>query len=290
MTAEGIDTAPPATSEVFNYHLLRNALDTFGRNLTQLNEEQYDAAYRKASKSFEMESLAIAAPEAQGIVISESQLDQAVNEVACRYESKEDFIADLKNNGLDEEILRTALYRELLFDSVMQRVAANSPAVSDIDIRLFYEMHRERFTKPEIRMASHILITINPDFDDNTETAALARMQDMLHKLDGRSNRFKKFAKRYSECPTAMEGGKLGEVQRGQLFPELDEMLFSMEEDQISPIVQSEMGYHVLYCEKIRPAKTLPFNTVVPRIRGKLEERHRRNCQKHWISTLKTSA
>ena len=110
------------------------------------------------------------------------------------------------------EGLRKSLYRELLFDSVMQRVAANSAEVNELDVHLFYEMHHDRFQTPESRVASHVLITINPDFPENTREAALARIQEVVRKLAGRANRFEEFARRYSECPSAMEGGKLGEV------------------------------------------------------------------------------
>ncbi len=73
---------------------------------------------------------------------------------------------------------------------------------------------------------------MNPHYPENTLTAARTRMERVVEKLAGRTNRFHEFAKRYSECPTAMEGGKLGNVTRGQLYAELDAMLFRMDENQ----------------------------------------------------------
>jgi nitrogen fixation protein NifM len=172
----------------------------------------------------------------------------------------------------------------------MQKVAANSAAVNELDVRLFYEMHRDRFEVPERRLARHILITVNPNFPENTPVAARARMRELVEKLDRRSNRFASFAKRYSECPTALEGGLLGEVSRGQLYPELDALLFRLREQQISPIVESEMGLHILLCERIRPGRRVPLSQAAPRIREILQERQRRNCQKAWLAGLKTDA
>jgi peptidyl-prolyl cis-trans isomerase C len=274
------------SSPEFNYHLLRNALNGYQKNLSQLEPPEYQQVYRKALKSYELESLVIAAPESEGILIGEQQLDQSIAEVAARYPSQADFEQDLEANGLDETGLRKALYRELLFDGVMQRVAARSADVNDLDVHLFYEMHHDRFQTPETRVASHILITINPDYPENTPAAAYQRMQQVSDKLAGRKNRFDEFAKRYSECPTAMEGGKLGEVTRGQLYESLDAVLFELEAGQISPIVESEMGYHLLYCEKIKPAKRVPLSKAAPRIREILQTRQRRNCQKAWLASL----
>ena len=270
----------------FSYHLLRNALHGFRKNLSQLEPNEYNQVYRKAYKSFELESLVLASSEAKGLIISKQQLDESVAEVASRYESSEDFNRDLLVNGLDETGLRQALYRELMFDSVMQKVAARSAAISDLDMRLYYEMHHERFQIPEQRVARHILITVNPDYPENTRNAARARMEQMVDKLAGRSNRFHDFAKRYSECLTAMEGGKLGDVKPGQLYAVLDSVLFKMNEHQISPIIESELGFHILLCEKIKPGKRVPYSKVSPRIRTLIQERRRRNCQKYWIANL----
>ncbi|MGD9164689.1 MAG: peptidylprolyl isomerase, partial [Chromatiales bacterium] len=113
-----------------------------------------------------------------------------------------------------------------------------------------------------------------------------ARAQEVVRKLAGRGNRFEEFAKRYSECPTAMEGGKLGQTSRGQLYESLDAVLFRLEEGEISDIVESEMGFHILFCEKIKPARKVPLSKAAPRIREVLQERQRRNCQKAWLNSL----
>jgi peptidyl-prolyl cis-trans isomerase C len=84
-----------------------------------------------------------------------------------------------------------------------------------------------------------------------------------------------------------MDGGTLGEVKAGQLYPELDSVLFSMEEGEISQIIESEMGFHILLCEKIKPGKRVPFTKAEPKIREILEERQRRSCQKEWLAALK---
>ncbi|MCB1772671.1 MAG: nitrogen fixation protein NifM [Gammaproteobacteria bacterium] len=284
MTA--LDQAKELAPE-FSYHLLRNALERFQRNLGELEPGEYQAVYRSASKSYELESLVLASTEADGVVVPEAQIKASMDEVASRYASTREFLRDLETNGLDEDGLRRALHRELLFDGVMQRVSSKAAEISDIDVRLFYEMHHERFESPETRHARHILITLNPAYPENTRQAAEQRMQQVIDKLRGRSNRFADMARRFSECPTAMEGGQLGEIRRGMLYPELDKVLFGMEAQQISGIVETEIGLHVLMCDKIKPAKRIPLSRAEPRIREILDERRRRNCQKAWLNGLK---
>ena len=277
-------------SPEFSYHLLRNALNDYGKNLLQLEPEEYERVLHKATQSYELESLVIAAPETEDIVIPDEQLSWSVANITARYDSREEYLQDMEANGLDETGLRHALYRELMFDAVMQLVASGSKAVSDAEVQQFYDTHPEGYEQPELRMARHILITVNPEFPENTRDAAMARMENVAEKLNGQAASFGELAKAFSECPTAMEEGKLGELKQGQLYPELDSALFSMQEGEISQIIESEMGFHILLCENIRPSKHISFAEAEPKIRSNLEERSRRSCQKQWLAGLQKKA
>lgn len=281
--------SPESTSQApeYNYHLLRGALEKFQKNLAELNSSQYQQAKSVADKTYALESIVLSTPEARDLMVPETKLDAAVEEVAGRYTDRNAFRLDLKNNGLDEDILRRALYRELLFDAVMDRVTTRSPDVSDIDIQIFYQLHKDRFTKPERRKARHILITINPEFAENDRDAALERATAIVEKLRKNPGRFEAMAKKYSECPTAMEGGRLGDLVKGTLYPELDTALFDMQEGAISDVIETEMGFHILLCEKITRSVTVPLSRARQRIRHLLQERQRKACQKAWLETIR---
>lgn len=267
----------------YAYHMLRGALEKFQKNIAELNSDQYQQAKAVADKTFSLESIVLSSPEARDIIISEYKVDGAISEVSERYADYDSFLQDLKNNGLDEGVLRRALYRELLFDAVMERVSAKSPEVSDIDVQIFYQLHKDRFTKPEKRKARHILITINSEYAENDRQSSYMRINGIVDKLQKNSARFESLAKKYSECPTALEGGKLGEIERGTLYPELDTELFSMNEESISNVIETEMGFHVLFCEKIHKSMIVPLSRVKDRIKEKLRERQRKACQKAWL-------
>ncbi len=275
-----------ATEPGYQYHLLRGALERFSKNLTQLDERELAQARSQADKTYGLESLVLSSAEAAELIIPPEQVDVAVNQVSSRYPDQATFAADLVANGLDEDKLRQALHRELVFDSVMQRIAARRLKVSQIDARLYYEFHTDKFAVPEQRQARQILITINDDFAENSREAARARIDKIALKVKRSPNRFADQARRHSECPSAMEAGKLGAIKRGQLFPELDSVLFSMQEGAVSDVLESEIGFHLLLCEKIVPARTLPFSKAEMRIKKLIDERNRRNCQKAFLKQL----
>jgi peptidyl-prolyl cis-trans isomerase C len=83
-----------------------------------------------------------------------------------------------------------------------------------------------------------------------------------------------------------MEGGRLGTLNRGQLYPALDAALFELAAGQLSGVLESELGFHLLLCEAIHPAKSLPFDQVRTRIHQALEQRRRKEQQRHWLASL----
>jgi parvulin-like peptidyl-prolyl isomerase len=93
-------------------------------------------------------------------------------------------------------------------------------------------------------------------------------------------------ALKHSECPTALQGGVLGLVPRGKLYPELDDVLFSIKAGEISEIVESEIGFHLVLCKQIQKAETLSLLKATPKIRQIMNERSRRTCQRSWLASL----
>lgn len=280
-------SATPGRPPVYRYHLLRAALGAGLPGLAALGDEESAKIREQADRTFDLEALVLGTGEATKVTLPPGRVDEALGELRGRYPDQDAFLADLEANGLDESVLAEALGRELIFDAVMQQVAARRPAVSEIDERLFFELHKSRFTQGEQRTVRHILITINDEFDENRREAARARIEQLAAKLDGRANRFPSLARQHSECPTAMEDGRLGTLPRGKLYPELDAALFGLPEGGISTPVESEMGFHLLWCEKIHRERSVPFKKARGRIRELLEERAARNCQKAFISRLR---
>ncbi len=273
---------------VYRYHLLRAASERFQCDLTTLDTEQLAAARSQASRTFELESRAVSSCEALDVVIPEHRLADAMLALRTRYPDKDAFEADLKRNGLDEDDLRRALRRELTFDAVMQRIGAYAPAVTEVEERLFYELHPDRFSTPERRAVRHILITVNDDFSENQRDVSFARIERIAETLRHQGiDRFGDLAREHSECPTAMQEGSLGVVPRGQLFPVLDEALFHLVAGCISDVLESDLGFHLLLCERIEPARSITFEEARTTIQARLQTRRQRDAQKEWLDSLK---
>jgi len=171
-------------------------------------------------------------------------------------------------------------------DTVLELVGSRAPNASEVEIGIYYHLHPEQFQKPELREACHIFISINPDYPENSRERALERIAEIRAKLLKKPHKFADLALKHSECPTALQGGGLGLVPRGKLYPELDAALFSMKAGEISEVLESEIGYHVLLCKQIQKAETLSLQKASPKIRQFMKERAKRTCQRAWIANL----
>ncbi len=270
----------------YRYAALQVAVNKYGKSLTQLDQDSRREAEAIALRQYEIQSRVLSSPDAGSVVISGERLDRSVSEIIARYASPEEFYRELEDNGLDIEQFHSALDRELRVEAVMDKISASAEPCSDTDARLYYYLHPSKFQQPETREASHILITVNPDFPENCQDEAysrLARIADRVHK---KPHRFAEQAQKHSECPTAMNGGRLGRLPCNTLFPSLDKELFAMKEGSISDIIESPIGYHLLFCEKIHPAGLVPVSQALPAIIEKLTERNRKNRQREWLKQL----
>lgn len=282
--------AAPLGDLTLPYLVFKTAHGIYTKPPGELSERELRHVRQVARKQLDIENLVLGAPEAQGVVVPETHLSKAYAEIEGRYESEADFIAALAAQALTPALLTAALQRELRVEAVLDRVSAKSAQVAELDVQIFYHMHHEQFKRTERRKASHILITINPDMADNTPEKALAKIEAIRKRLIKDPKRFEEQALKHSECPTAMNGGQIGDVERGKLYPALDAALFAAHKGELSPVVQSELGYHLVRCDDIRPEGIAPYAEVAPRIRLVMEQNRRKMCQHGWLKDLQDKA
>jgi peptidyl-prolyl cis-trans isomerase C len=278
--------SPTSDFAVEPYTLLRAAQALFKKAPAELGPEELRRAERQARSEYDIETRVLHSAEAAGVVISARELELAFAEVRSRFESDEAFRTALAANRLDETSLKAALARQCKVNTVLERVAARSPKVNEVDVGIYYHLHPEKFRLPEQRMARHILISINPDYPENTREQARRRIEEIAGILQRKPYKFPDLALKHSECPTALNGGELGTVVRGKLYPELEAALFALKENEISAAVETEIGFHLIQCLKIIRAETLSLKKATPKIKALIQERYRRNCQRTWLASL----
>ncbi len=160
--------------------------------------------------------------------------------------------------------------------AVRKQAARVTAPVSDTEVEIFYLMHRQRMHSVETRELRHILITLNEDIPENRRDIAQARLSAIRASLLERPQDFAQEALKHSECPTALNGGLLGTVPRGRLYPELEPIAFALQADELSVIAESPMGLHLMRCDAINLPRDLSLAEASAAIRRHLERARQR--------------
>ncbi len=272
------------TTAQHNYLLMRIALEQFGKARTELEEAEMQQALQQAQQALALQQVVLASEEASRVCIPQSELQQGIKQLKERFPDQQAYRNALTLNELSEQGLAEALKAELHTEATLESVGQAVELMNEQDAQLYYEQNVAKFSQPERRYASHILITINPDFPENREAEVKKRIAQLAKEAS--ASNFANLAKRHSECPTAMNDGELGWVEAGLLYPELDQQLFAMDEGDISQPIASEIGYHVLYCQEIKTAHTVSFAEACSKILQVHNDKRKSLYQKQWLRQL----
>ena len=270
----------------YRYALLQVAAGKFESSFRSLTELQRFEVEKIALKQCEIQHRVLASPEASNVVVLPDRLEEEVQTIISRYPSEAEFETELAENRLDIEIFPSLVERSIRVEETMKFVGSKAEACSGISAQLYYYMNTEKFKQPEFRKARHILITINPDFAENTREQVIKKSSELAVLLQKKPSRFAEKARKHSECPTAMNGGDLGLLKKGVLFPSLDKKLFEMEVGEVSDIVESPMGVHILLCDELQKEGLVDVDEALPQIIEKISERNRKKYQRVWLSEL----
>ena len=143
--------------------------------------------------------------------------------------------------------------------------------ITDEEIESFYRQNFNRYSIPEQRSARHILIKTSAEDSEDALSEKLNRAEQVL-ELAKTGEDFTELAKQFSEGPTGPKGGDLGSFSRGRMVKPFDDAVFALNEGEISDIVETQFGFHVIKVEKIEPAHTRTLEEVKDEITFQLQK------------------
>jgi peptidyl-prolyl cis-trans isomerase D len=138
------------------------------------------------------------------------------------------------------------------------------PQITQAEIQQYYEQNQQQYKVDAQVKVRHILISVDPNAGPDADAKAKAKAQDILdqiHKDDGKN--FADLAKKYSDDPGSKDqGGELGWLKRGATVPQFDAVAFAQKPGQISGLVRTQFGYHIIQTEEKQDAHTKPLDEV----------------------------
>nr|WP_275689455.1 peptidylprolyl isomerase [Nitrosomonas sp. JL21] len=149
---------------------------------------------------------------------------------------------------------------------------AKNETVSDEAVNDYFSEHKEEFSQPEERRASHILISLAPEASDDEKQSAQEKAQQILEQIRRDPEQFAQLAEEHSNDPgSAPQGGDLGFFGRGVMVKPFEDKIFSMQLNEVSDIVATDFGLHVIKLTDIKEAKQQSLDEVREQIENKLK-------------------
>jgi peptidyl-prolyl cis-trans isomerase C len=196
---------------------------------------------------------------------------------------------DLTPEPISDDEGRRETEEEALIRGVVDREVA-VPEPDDETCRRYYDRNGARFRSPDIYEAAHILFAALPS-DAEGYARAQADAAGVLAALNERPESFATMAQAYSRCPSAVQGGNLGQTTAGQTTPEFEQALMALAPGQMcNAPVATRYGVHIIRLDRKHEGRTLPYEIVAHRIADYLRESVRRRADAQYIARLVTSA
>jgi peptidyl-prolyl cis-trans isomerase D len=161
--------------------------------------------------------------------------------------------------------------------------------IEESRVNEYYNGHINEYKIPKRVKASHILIAVKPDADENAEVEGMKKAEKVLQELKSGGN-FSELAKRYSDDPNKDKGGDLGFFSKGQMVKQFEDAAFALKEGELSSPVRTPFGYHIIKLEKIEDERTKALLEVREDIIKILREGDAKNIAKAEIEGIKKGA
>lgn len=178
-------------------------------------------------------------------------------------------------------------------EQIKQAIAAvtKTVAISDADLQKYYDTHKSEFQVGETRKVSHILIApkaAKAGAPTQAETDAAKAKAEKLRQEIANGADFATIAKANSDDPgSKAQGGDLGNVTKGMMVPEFDKAAFSLKKGQLSTLVKTQYGYHIIKVTDAQPAKQLTYAEAKERIRTTLLDSKKQTAWNAWLKKQK---
>jgi peptidyl-prolyl cis-trans isomerase C len=225
----------------------------------------------------------------EGIDVKESQVTEALDQFKAAFKDEQDYQNALKEMDFTEAMLKAQMKNGLTIKSLIDKEVMPSVSVSDKEVRSFYDDNPDLFRKPEQVKASHILIQVPENADAGKKEKALTTIKALKTRIDNGEN-FATLAMEYSEGPSKTKGGDLGFFGKEQMVPPFAEAAFALEPGQVSDVVETRFGYHLIRVTDRQAEQTMAFNDVKEAISDRLRKEQEGQKIDDYLKKIKEHA
>jgi peptidyl-prolyl cis-trans isomerase C len=223
------------------------------------------------------------------MTIAPQQVDTQMQQLAQRFPSQEAFEQALAAQNFTMDSLKKDVEGQLLRQQLVKKEVLDKLLVSARDVQSFYDKNKDKYVEEEQVRARHILVKAPQDVSA-TDDAKLKSKADAALKRAKKGEDFAALAKELSDDGSKENGGDLGFFPRGRMVAPFEEVAFALQPGQISDVVRTQFGYHVIKVEEHKTGRALPFDEAKEQVKEDLTREQTFERYQQYVAGLRTKA
>lgn len=224
--------------------------------------------------------------KSRGIKVEDAEIEAKMGQLKSQFPTQDLFDKALKERGMTLDSLRKDARVDLSVTKLMDAEVAALPGPSDLDARDFYDKNPDKFKEDESVRASHILIRVDEKADAAAKKKARAEIDAVLKQAKAGAD-FAALAKEHSQDGSAAQGGDLNYFPKGQMVQPFNDVAFSLKKGEMSGVVTTQFGYHIIKVIDHKPGRVVPFEEAAQQIKQVLSEQKKQQRVEAFIDGLK---
>ena len=224
-----------------------------------------------------------------GIQITDQIVDDQLAAIKKRFPSETEYKTALSKMNLSEDEVKVQIKRGLSIKELIDQQIASKVVITDEESKAYYDKNPQMFKQPEQIKASHILIKVDAKADEAKKAEARKKIEEVQQKLKDGGD-FAALAKEYSEGPSSAKGGDLGYFRRGQMVKPFEEAALALKPNEVSDVVETRFGYHLIIVYDTKPEQTLAYADVKDKIIQRMKQEKIEKEAVQYVSKLKKDA
>lgn len=225
----------------------------------------------------------------EGFTTDEAEIDDSMDQIKQGLESGQSIESLLLDMGITMDAMRTHVGQANTIQKLLEVTVYPQSMVSEKESRLFFENNPQYFKKPEEVKASHILIQVSPEATDEEKLAARERIEAVQKKIAAGDD-FAELARQYSDGPSKVNGGNLGYFDRTKMVKPFSDAAFELEPGQVSDIVETRFGYHLIKVYDKKPKTVYVFEDIKVRLGQLLQQQKIQKETIRYLEELRKTA
>jgi peptidyl-prolyl cis-trans isomerase C len=285
---------PKVLAHVNNEDVTKVDFDRLLRNIELGNQapvppDRRNEIYRKVLDELVTYTLLKQEAKARNVIVTDAEVDQQIQTMKQAARTEEAFRKALAERKMTLERLKADARTELSIAKMMNEQVAKSVEASDVEVKEFYDKNPDRFKRPETVRASHILLRVDPKADEAIKQQTRTKIEAVLKRAKSGDD-FSALAQQNSQDGSAPQGGDLGYFPKEKMVPEFADVAFALKTGEISDVVTTQFGVHIIKVTDRKPAGIVPLEEVSPRVRQFLTEQKKQQQAQAFIAELRQKA